>query len=117
NPAANQSNVLTSGGASSSFVIKLNNINLPLAWAKDFGGSNSAARSLATDSLGNVYVTGSFQGAGIFGSTTLTSAGGNDVYAAKLDTNGIFQWAVNAGGSKDDAGTGIAVDSSGDVYV
>jgi hypothetical protein len=117
NPATTPSYILTSGGTSSSFVVRLNVGAYGLAWARSFGGNNSAARSLATDGLGNVYVTGVFQGAGSFGTSTLTGAGGNDAYAAELDASGSFQWAVNAGGSSDDAGTGIAADSSGDVYV
>ncbi len=36
---------------------------------------------------------------------------------AKLSNNGSWQWAVKAGGSSDDYGYGIAVDSSGNAYV
>jgi hypothetical protein len=76
--------------------------------------------TLAVDGAGAVYLTGSFSGTLSFnpaGGANLTSAGGNDIFVTKLDTNGAFQWAVSAGGTGDDSGNAIAVDSFGDVYV
>jgi len=116
NPAGTPSYVLTSGATSSSFVARLN-VGPKLAWARSFGGNNSAATSLALDGLGNLYVSGYFQSVATIGGTTLTSAGANDAYAARLDSNGNFQWAAGGGGSGDDRATGIAVDKSGNVYV
>ena len=52
-----------------------------------------------------------------FGSTTLTSAGGSDVFVAKLDSVGNFLWAVRSGGTDSDRGERIALDSSGNIYV
>jgi hypothetical protein len=76
-----------------------------------FGGG------VAVDSSGNAYVTGKFKGSADFGFTTLSSSGDTDVFVAKLDPNGIWLWAVRAGGSHRDSGSGIAVDSSGNAYV
>ena len=73
---------------------------------------------IAVDGSGNVYVIGHFRGdTAIFGSTTLTNAGSYDIFIAKLNVSGDFLWAKQAGGSSYDYGYGIAVDSSGNVYV
>jgi hypothetical protein len=86
-----------------------------LAWAQ--GVANAQANAVAVDSSGNVFVTGSFTGTAAFGSTSLSSAGGADVFVAKLDGNGNFLWAVGAGGAGSDSGNGIAVDGAGNAYV
>ena len=58
-----------------------------------FGGASSdVGYSIAVDSSGNVYTTGFFQGTADFdpdtGTSTLTSAGGNDVFVLKLSSSG-----------------------------
>ena len=80
-------------------------------------GDNSQARSMAVDASGNTYITGYFSGSVAFGSTTLVSAGGQDIFLAKYDNTGSFQWAKRAGGSVDnDIAYGVAVSGS-DVYI
>jgi hypothetical protein len=87
-------------------------------WAKRAGGVSSVrGQGIAVDSSGNAYVTGYFQGTAVFGATTLTSAGSNDIYMAKVDSGGNFLWAKRAGGTSYDVGQSIAVDSSGNAYV
>ena len=86
-----------------------------------FGGSSSDfGSSIAVDSSGNIYTTGYFQGTGDFdpgaGTTNLTSAGGYDVFVSKLDSSGNFVWAKSFGGSANESGQSIEVDSSGNVY-
>lgn len=72
---------------------------------------------VATDSLGNVYLTGAFQGTVDFGGVSLTSAGSFDAVVAKYDPTGALVWARSIGGSADDRGLAVAVDSSGSVIV
>jgi hypothetical protein len=94
-----------------------------VTWAEMVGddttGSSAAfAKAIAVDGAGAVYLTGYFGGTWSFnpaGGGSLTSAGGIDAFALKLDTNGVYQWALQAGGVGDDLGLGIAVDSFGDV--
>lgn len=85
------------------------------AWATSPGSGHSAAATL--DAAGNVYITGSFTGTATFGATTLTSAGGQDVFVAKYSSAGMCRWAVGAGGSGDEYGSDLAVDGTGSVYV
>ena len=80
----------------------------------------SLRSALATDSGGNVYVTGGFRGAATFGTNALLSFGSEaaaDIFVAKYDPNGRLQWVRQAGGDSDDNGSGIAVDAENNVYV
>jgi hypothetical protein len=116
-PAAFGGTTLTGAGSDDVFVAKLTSAGT-VAWARQLGGSGSdwAAR-LALDGAGSVYVTGAFQGTAAFGGMTLTSAGGQDGYVAKLSSAGVVQWARDFGGSGGDGGDGLAVDAAGTVYV
>ena len=90
-----------------------------LLWAKRAGGtSGDQGFGIATDSTGNSYVIGSFGGTATFGpgeanETTLTAAGGNDIFVANYDANGALLWAKRAGGTGFDRGHGIAKDGAG----
>jgi hypothetical protein len=83
-------------------------------WAAGVGGEH-----IATDTAGDLYVTGSFTGsftpAG--SSTALNSAGGLDVFVAKYSRGGAFQWATRMGGASNEGGEAIALDTSGHAYV
>lgn len=80
-------------------------------------GSSSVANGSAIDAAGNVYLTGTFTGTVSFGPTSLTSAGGTDVFVAKWEAaSNSFVWAQRGGGSGDDAGKSVAVQGS-NVYV
>jgi hypothetical protein len=50
------------------------------------------------------------------GTVNLSSAGSGDIFVQKLDASGNFVWARGMGGTSDDVGRGIAVDSAGNVY-
>ncbi|MDD3577798.1 MAG: SBBP repeat-containing protein, partial [Candidatus Cloacimonetes bacterium] len=111
------STTLTSSGDYDIFVAKIDSNGIWL-WAQKAGGSNyDYGYGIAVDSSGNSYVTGYFSGSASFGSTTLTSSGYEDIFVAKIDSNGIWLWAQKAGGSTYNYGYGIAVDSSGNSYV
>ncbi|MDO7846274.1 IPT/TIG domain-containing protein [Hymenobacter sp. M29] len=73
--------------------------------------------AIATTAGGQTYVTGSFKRSVEFGATTLTSAGDQDIFLAKLDAAGQPLWAVRAGDRGDDAGFTVAVDPADNVYV
>jgi hypothetical protein len=91
-------------------------------WALSWGGKHAdAARALAVDDMGNVYVAGTFQLTVDFdpgtGRTLMTSAGGRDVFVLKLDPTRRLLWARRFGGAGADDLTGLAVGTDGTVYV
>ncbi len=119
NTAPFGSTTLTSKGNSNHsgiFVAKLGPSGT-FTWAASSGGtSTDNGTSIAVDGSGNSYVTGHFNGNATFGSTTLTSKG-RDLFIAKVNASGKFAWAVSAGGTGEDRGRSIAVDSSGNSHV
>lgn len=89
-------------------------------WAKQAGGgggSSDRGYGLAIDSSNNIYLTGYIISNASFGDINLVSYGGRDVFIAKMDSDGNFLWAKHAGGSEDDWGYDITVDSSGNIYI
>jgi len=98
------------------FVAKLNSSG-SLVWNTFMGSSfGDEGNDIAVDSGGNVYVVGRSEeswGTPIHPWTPVAS----DAFVAKLDNNGVRLWHTFMGSSQDDIGTGIALDSSGKVYV
>jgi hypothetical protein len=87
-------------------------------WAKSYGSSSTdVLNELATDGSGNIYATGSFSGTMNMGSFTLTSAGDEDIFLAKISESGTVIWAKSAGGLYADAGNAISLDASGNIYI
>ena len=83
-------------------------------------GSDSAGNGVAVNSAGDAYVTG-YTSATTFptttGAYTTTNAGATDVFVTELSPTGAISYSTYLGGSDDDAGYGIAVDSAGNAYV
>lgn len=93
-----------------------------MLWAKQIGGTGSQwAPGVGVDGSGNVYVSGGFQNTTSFGAAgSLTSQGNFDIFLAKLNSSGTFQWVTSVGSTGDDNGgwmQSLAVDSSGNSYV
>jgi hypothetical protein len=91
-------------------------------WTNVMGGLGAdIAYGIALDQYANVYITGEFGGTVDFdpgaGISDLTSAGGNDVFVSKLDTDGNFLWAKQLGGTSMDLGEGIVVRNDGSLYL
>lgn len=75
---------VTSTGSTDIYVAKFDRAG-SLRWLTQAGGDKGDnAYTLVADSQGNLYLSGSFSGTAKFGAHTITSAGGNDVYLAKL---------------------------------
>jgi hypothetical protein len=102
-----------------------------IKWAKTIGSSDGAdiGYSIAFDSLGEIYLSGSFGGNKCrFGSYELNSLSSGyvagNVFIAKYDSSGNFIWAQTIGGINNSSNTGGAVDgarvavtSGGKVFV
>ncbi len=89
-------------------------------WARTWGGSDEDRGSgVASDGLGNVYITGYFWNKADFdpgGGDPHTSNGECDSFLSKFDSLGNFEWARTWGGSIEDWGLGVAADGSGSAY-
>ncbi len=89
-----------------------------MTWTAQHIGNTGGDYGYGITSLsdGCAIVTGSFQGTASFGDTTLTSAGEEDVFIAKLNVDGSYAWATKAGGSYSefDAGFGNNITSLSD---
>lgn len=108
---------LTSNGNSDIYISKMDT-NGNWVWAIQAGGTYfDAAKCVAVDSSDNVYVAGYFSETATFGSITLSSDGGWDIFVAKADSSGNWLWAKSAGETNDERGLGIAVDGAGGIYL
>ena len=98
------------------FVAKLDT-NGSLLWNTFLGGSGVdwGQGGITVDAAGNSYVTG--QSNATWGTPVTPHAGSWDGYAAKLDTDGSLQWSTFVGGSSNENGLGIALDTVGNLYV
>jgi len=78
-------------------------------WNRTWGGSDSDSGSgVVVDSSGNIYVAGT---------TGWDVVGDSDMCLVKYDSSGVQQWNRTWGGSNSDYGSGVAIDSSGNLYV
>lgn len=133
---------LKSKGLFDAFLIKLDSEGRT-AWAVSEGGyMNDVAYDLALDPAGNIVLTGGYAGSESFasefrmhaayrkprrrytkagfGSKTLTSEGGSDVFVSKYNPAGKLVWVQSVGGNKagsPEAGFGIAIDARGHSHV
>jgi hypothetical protein len=87
-----------------------------LAWSRVLGGDyDQQGEGIALDSAGHVYVTGKWHR---FGTASLQpSARNDDAFVTRLQPDGEGAWTTFLGGSSNDLGYGIAVASSGRIYV
>lgn len=75
--------------------------------------NNDKGFSIVTDSEGYSYITGYFSGTVQFGSTILT-AYGEEIFLAKIDSNGNFIWAEKLGIFY---GYSLDVDNQNNIYL
>ena len=109
---------LTADASGDIFIAKLD-ANGDFIWATQAAGSGHgygyAVSGYSDDSL---VVTGGFSGSTSFGDITLTSASsGYDVFIAKLNSDGTYDWANGFGGTSHDVGTGVVSLDDGGALV
>jgi uncharacterized repeat protein (TIGR01451 family) len=108
-------------GAANAFVTKLNPSGSALAYSTFLGGTGSdIGRAIAVDDGGVAYVTGGTTSPDFPTMTPWRASllGGSDGFVAKLSEDGSkFVYSTYLGGSGDDEGRGIALNSSGNAHV
>ena len=87
-------------------------------WVYTIGGSGADvpyAIKLAAD--GGMYVTGYVTAGAICNGHVLPNAGGEDILLMRISAVGTCDWAIAVGGSGDDEGHDLAVDTNGDLLL
>jgi hypothetical protein len=115
----------SAGATRETFVTKVNTTGTGLTFSTFLGGPGSGGltdvgNDVAIDSAGNIYVTGTTQSPGFPLVNPLQAAldGTSDGYVAVLNPTGsVLGFSTYLGGSKDDSGTGIALDSQNNIWV
>jgi hypothetical protein len=109
------------GFGDDAFVAKLSSSAGAWQWAVRVGGPhNDSGNSIAVDSRGDAYLTGSLSGGqATVGRVTLAKTGSDlDLLVAKFDgLTGECRWAVRGGGTGADGGSSIALDDDGTSYI
>lgn len=118
----------TSGGGLDAFVSELNPGGTALVYSTYLGGAGAdAGQAIAVDGSGNAYVTGFTSSAPTSFPITLPSGGYQPptlgpgkyhAFVAKISSGGSsLAYFAYLGGSSQDKGFGIAVDSAGEAFV
>ena len=126
--AANGTTVLftlTNNLGGDAFVVKYDSGGTPL-WARKIGGTNDdEAKSVSTDSRGNVIVVGRYTSnpLNIYAANQstvlfmLSFFGVNDAFVVKYDSGGTPLWARRLGGAGNDIANSVSTDLSGNIVV
>jgi hypothetical protein len=122
-PTANAIQATFGGGTpdGDAFITKLNAAGTALVYSTYLGGSdNDIGFEIALDSVGSAHVAGvthsaNFPTANAFQSTL---KGASDAFVTKLNAAGTaFTYSTFLGGTTDESGNGIEVDSAGNAYI
>lgn len=88
-------------------------------WSDSYGDTaEQIARGLASDSSGNIIITGYMRGSADFGGGPVTSAGSQDMFLAKFAGDGSHLWSDTFGDANDDQwGLTVTTDNLDNVIV
>ncbi len=116
-PVSNR--VPTPGVPCSAFVAKLSTGGSAFVYSTYLGGSaGNAGYSIAADSAGNAYVTGSTSSTDFPTANPVQTNTAWGAFVAKLDPTGsALVYSTQLGGGGEDLGMAVAVDSKGNAYV
>ncbi|MCX7011269.1 MAG: SBBP repeat-containing protein [Candidatus Sumerlaeota bacterium] len=110
----------TLGGWCDAFVTKIG-LDGTLLWSTYLGGADyDAARAVAIDSNGDVYVGGTTQSGDFpsLGGYDTTAASGSDGFVTKFNSSGVLQWSTYFGGNgAEESVNAIAAAPNGSIAV
>ena len=115
------SNTLTSVGGQDIIFAKYSSAGIPL-WAKNYGtnfnGSNDFSGGISIDASNNIFLSGYTNNSSLVAGTfTIANTGGNDVFVAKTNSVGVFQWVNTLTGANDQFVNRNTLDGSGNIYL
>ncbi|MDK9700291.1 MAG: T9SS type A sorting domain-containing protein [bacterium] len=111
------------GGAGDGFIAKMNGNGSALLFCTVFGSSGAEnLPGMASDGSGGFYVTGSTAGTGFPTTTnaydTSFNGGVYDCYVLRINSTGNqLLFSTFLGGSQNDFGNGVCIDSGGNVWI
>ncbi|MDI1449736.1 hypothetical protein [Polyangium sp. 6x1] len=109
--------LLESAGSFDIFVLTLDSKGNTVR-AQAYGdGEEQNARAIAVDAGGNAVLTGDFRGEMEFGGTTITSAGGFDLFVARFDPTGGVTYAKRYGDMDPQRGYAVRMNAAGNAVV
>lgn len=112
---SNPAHQFVNRGSSDVFLLKQNNEGLT-EWVKTFGSTgDDLGYDITQDSIGNIYITGSFSDSMYVANDTLISRGGTDAFIIKLDSLGEYIWHFQLGGTANDDGTQTILERDGNL--
>jgi hypothetical protein len=125
-PSGTVGTTLSNTGSDECFVAKYSSAGAVLWAARIVSTGTDIGRGIATDSSGNVLVTGQYgaaltvfnQGSSGTAGTTVPYGGfSEDCFLAKYSPDGRVLWATRLGANGSDVGYGVATDPSGNIVV
>ncbi|MEP7238710.1 MAG: hypothetical protein ABI685_12615, partial [Ferruginibacter sp.] len=121
-PSAATYNLTATGSYMDIFFAKYSNTG-NFIWAKSVGGGGveDTPTDLVIDNNNNIYLCGFIDLAADFDpsaavATVTSNGGGGDIFLAKYNSSGAYQWAFSAGSSVNyDVAGGLGIDNNGNV--
>jgi hypothetical protein len=102
------------------FVARVDPTGGSLGYCRFLGGAGiDVGQALAADTAGNVWVAGSTTSADlpVVSALQATPGGGTDAFVGRLDPTGAVVYLTYLGGTGDDEGLAVAIDTTGNTYV
>jgi Secretion system C-terminal sorting domain len=113
------SEVMNASGVADIYLLKLTNSG-DFIWSRKIGGiSNEYAVSMAIDVFGDAILGGYFASTTTFNSfpnVSVTSAGLDDAFVVKFNSDGVHAWTRTIGGTGFDRTQAVTTDAQGNVY-
>jgi len=100
------------------FILKQNSAGKVIWVRKASSIGDNSGQAIATDTHGNIYITGTFQNTLSFGNISISGESDySDIFIAKYSTDGNIIWAQGINGPSVDVVRDICIDNNGYIYI